>query len=475
MPGKGEFGEGVISIKYNTFLKRCIASVLVVCIAFAVSGCGVMSINTTDLMSPPKATGDEALIRSLISRNANGRSYTLKYPKRGEYGSAIIFNNIDSDDTQEAIAFYQIDDPSDNGVHMVLLDIVDGSWKITSTVNISASEIDRVVFCNLTNHGSPEIIVGCNSNSDALNQLYIYTYSSQEILISRKIDYNYSELIAGDFDADGIGELFLLSTDSYNKSSLARLLKFKEESQKFELIGQTDLDPSASSYVCVKYGQLRKGVYGAFIDSRHPGNNYCTETVYYDKFKADLKNPLYVKDTNSGNPTLRSDEMNSQDIDRDGLTEMPVQIATLNGLDLNSIDNNYFVENIIKWSNLEPDTDIFVTKFNAVMDRDNGFYFIVPASFEDNVLALKNKADNSLLFKKLKRNSPQDIEVAGDLLTIKVFDKNQWEIYGQHNEFTEVNRKGDNVYAMKILDDNNSFGITEDFVKNNLKFIIYQD
>lgn len=433
------------------------------------SGCKNFSLDITELMSPPETTGDEAVIQQLISDSSKGQTYTLKYPQRGDYGSAVIMKDIDNDGEAEAIAFYQTDELNETTLHMLLMDEINNQWSVVSNQSVTASGVDKVEFCDLTGNGRPEIIVGYNSYSDSLNQLYVYTYSEQGILTSQKVEYNYSEFIAADFDTDSLGELFLMSTDDTSKLSVARLLKFSAD-KKFEMLGQVDLNQSATSYVDIKYGKINNNTYGAFIDSVRSANKYCTEVVYYDTVSRQLKNPLNFSDSNKTNPTLRDTDIISKDIDKDGIIEIPAQIPTPTGIDVNQIDSNYMIDSIISWNTLDVLTQQLNFEFDSVVDEENGYYFVTPKEFETQILVLKNKTDDSIVFKQLLEDGNSE-KISNDILTLKVFNEEQWNSYNDINEYIQIDQKGKNVYTAKIPNSNNVFGVTIDTVIQSFNFI----
>ena len=57
-------------------------------------------------MKPPKATGERQEIYSVLEEKAN-HQLTLRYPKAGEYRSAIVMKDVTGDGNDEAIAFYR--------------------------------------------------------------------------------------------------------------------------------------------------------------------------------------------------------------------------------------------------------------------------------------------------------------------------------------------------------------------------------
>ena len=60
------------------------------------AGCTSAGFDNTDLLRPPRATGDKAQIQEVIESKAGG-DYTLKYPQNGEHRSAIITQDLDKD------------------------------------------------------------------------------------------------------------------------------------------------------------------------------------------------------------------------------------------------------------------------------------------------------------------------------------------------------------------------------------------
>ena len=69
------------------------------------SGCNISDFGTENLLRPPTSMGDEAEIEQLISDTAKN-NYILKYPKSGNYRSAITMTDLNGDGMDEAVAFY---------------------------------------------------------------------------------------------------------------------------------------------------------------------------------------------------------------------------------------------------------------------------------------------------------------------------------------------------------------------------------
>ena len=114
---------------------KLICALLALCLFC--SGCSVMDLDTQNLMSPPKATGDKADIQRVIEESAG--SYTFKYPQKGDYRSAVIMHDINGDGTDEAVAFYKSNTPDGvSDITVIFIDQISGEFKLETNAIATA-------------------------------------------------------------------------------------------------------------------------------------------------------------------------------------------------------------------------------------------------------------------------------------------------------------------------------------------------
>ena len=87
-------------------IKRLLAGIAAL-LCLPLCGCSMLAGDTAELLSPPELSGDIAPIAAAIAASAGGE-YTLKYPSKGNFRSAVIQNDINGDGTLEAFAFRKI-------------------------------------------------------------------------------------------------------------------------------------------------------------------------------------------------------------------------------------------------------------------------------------------------------------------------------------------------------------------------------
>ena len=85
-------------------MKKIILSVLTA-VGITFNGCS-LGTSIDNLITPPKLSVEQEQIYNTL-KDAAGQNISLKYPKSGNYLSAFIIEDIDSDGGSEAIVFYE--------------------------------------------------------------------------------------------------------------------------------------------------------------------------------------------------------------------------------------------------------------------------------------------------------------------------------------------------------------------------------
>ena len=83
---------------------KTVTAALLVLALLLLNGCASGGFDNSNLLRPPKTSGDKAKIQEIIGQKAGGE-YILKYPRSGSYRSAVIYEDLDGDKISEAIVF----------------------------------------------------------------------------------------------------------------------------------------------------------------------------------------------------------------------------------------------------------------------------------------------------------------------------------------------------------------------------------
>lgn len=439
------------------------------------SGCSFNNFEMSNLMHPPKATGEMAEIQSLIEKTV-GSDIIFKCPQNGEYKSAIIMHDIDGDAQEEVIAVYQIT-AQDPQTHIMLIDKVDGNWQVVKTISSKNTDLDKICFGDINGNGREDIILGWSSYTSYGKELTVIMFNNGDY-VALYPNETYSDVTVNDFNSDGKSEILTLSVSkrdssnidsSENRTARARLIEFKNESNDFDIIDSVLMDSTVVKYNNVQFGKLNDSQEGAVIDGTTDKSKTTTEIVYWDNHRKKLMAPLYNSQTFSSNEFLRDSFVQSDDINNDGIIEIP-------RLELSQNDSDNNIVYILSW--FRYNTKELSTEYvdSIIMNDDDFYIFVIPDKW---------KADKQGLYKiKLEYNSGartmtvfEQVESNGHfvkgrkILEISVLQKNEYDNLADKSDYIILAQENNRVYMAKVLIGDEEFSLKQDEIKNRFRII----
>lgn len=467
------------------------------------SGCSSIGFSDTELMRPPKATGEKAAIQNAIESIAGGE-YTLKYPQNGDYRSAIITEDLTQSGIEEVVVFYRTAGEN-TSTSISFISEVDGEFRVTKSFKNQNSDIDRVLIGDIDNDGAKEVVVGWTSFIQGANQVTYYKVTKSDV-VENAIDDKYSELVMCDMTADGVDDLMLFSltnpVSNEQNNNKARATLYSYANNEFRKISEVNTNPSVKAYSRVQYGKISDDLNGIFLDCQTVQsvneNEMITEVVYYDTGVNRLKNPLNIKsdDLTIENATLRKSASVSRDIDLDEILEVPSAI-NLKYPDFEITEKETLCD-ITCWSKLDVITNWLIPVEYSVANFADGYYFILPRSWHGNIAATNNTELRTIKFYLHTSQNTVEVQTKADdntkatqeeievdvtqadeeyklALTIQVFAEQDWnnnQITHIGEGYTELTTEAGFVYAAKLsAEDLNEFAISMSDVIANFRLI----
>lgn len=385
--------------------KRSLLPLLLV-VAVLLGGCS-FELTDDELLRPPKATGNEAEIQRLIEKTApNG--YTLKYPKNGDIRCAVVTEDLDGDNRNEAVAFYRTQG-QDSATHMLIMHDNGKNWKLSCNYRSQYTDIDCIRFADYDYDGVEEIFVGFTAHTGT-NNLKIFNYDGEAYEAS-EVEYSreYSAFTTGDYDRDGAAEILAFTVYSPGSKAQAELIDYGNN--QLYTLSRCDLDPNVTGLENVISGLIDEDNMGVVLDGLLTGGRN-SQVIFYDSEKARLVNSIYSGGKKS-RTALRSCKIDSADIDRDGFIEVPMVLAPpLSG-------DAYTVAPTVSWCSFGTEDCRFVEDMQCVSNLAYGYYFTLPDSFSGSTVALLYKGGKVMKLYRLVNGALGDL-----LVTFRVFDTN---------------------------------------------------
>lgn len=305
-------------------LVKVILPVLIIALIF--SGCSFRLASSVDeLISPVSPQGDDADVQNALYSYTNG-AVTLKNASDGEYTSAYTFYDLDSDNEEEAVVFYETS-KSIGSINMAVIDKINGKWSVIYNIASEYEDIYSLGFSDLNGDGVTEIIALWDAISDSKSHfLSVYCQSSKDggyqlSEIGSRIAMN--DYISVDIDENGVDELLVFSVDSGDSvSASAVLYSYADSSRK--TLGTTKLDGHISFYKSITTESKNGRVYIYADAVKSNGSQMLTEIIHWSDYYGTIISPYYSYSTGITKNTTRSVMLTCRDIDGDGNIELPL-------------------------------------------------------------------------------------------------------------------------------------------------------
>lgn len=367
-------------------LGRKLAAVLTACALVLFGGCSIGDVET--LLRAPRPTGDQQEIQqaldAYISRQGGSKEYILKYPQDGEYLSAFVMEDIDGDEEEEAIAFYQFSGEGER-THINLLDKVDDEWQSMSDIEGFSTDISGVMFGDLDADGVQELLAGWSVYNSRDRRLAVYSLAEGRITV-RSDDQYYTHVVVDDFVVEGRDDLLLFQTDSTQNISTVRLQTLRTDGLHEQ--GRTRIDGYIRSFGEYHVGLLAEDLYGVYIDCYKDADTTITELIYWDG--SQLHAPFYNSADNITTLTARQASIPSMDVDgtggRDSQIEWPY-CTRLPGYETASAAESMWLTQWMFWNY---DTQKEQRLFASIVNMTDSYYLLIP----DTWLNAENNAWN---------------------------------------------------------------------------------
>lgn len=307
-------------------MKRALMMAVLMSVICLFTACDGSLAGTRPLISPPALfEGQNEIMKAL--KASVGENIALEYPKTGENRSAFVLSDLNGDTQPEVIAFYRpvSEEITQDVAHINILDEVDGQWVSVCDIVGEAKGIDRVSVGNFGD--KKEIIVGWELMRDREKTLVCYSVTDKTP--KRDFSATYVEFALSDFWAENDGDELITLNYSQTTENLteptqhARLITY--EKNGFNVKSSVPLDIRVTGYKSCIAGKVSETQTAFFLDGLIDAATVNSQILIVNE-KGQLQNPLLVGDKTDEN-NVHKPTMLTQDMDGDGIFEVPHQVA----------------------------------------------------------------------------------------------------------------------------------------------------
>ena len=405
------------------------------------------------LIHAPAQDGGNGQIWNVLE-NSIGEKYLLKTPTDGTHRSAIVYADLNFDNSDEVIVFYSTESANDS-VCMQILTQDDDGWKFSAGLKSGFSEVKQVEFADFDGDGNLEIVVGWGlQKNNIMQQLDVYEYNERENSLTQLFDEKYLSFGLFDFDRNGRDEIALITSDVSAEPVIQKLNLFSFSGTTFDNVAKMSIDPSITTVSCLSFDNYkRENVSRVYIDGYTADGLLSTDLLTFDPTSSILSR-CYIGGETPSAIAKRSINVFCADIDDDGMVEIPVN---------RKVETKVSSFNLIEWKSVLKNKTVTVCYYYD--NRENGYYFNIPESIV-NISYPSVSSDGSRLWFYSSVSESGN----GELLFEIVIDNDdlvspistQYRLLESH--------KGNNYYC-HITDAGSDLGITKKVVSSSLIFV----
>ena len=351
------------------------------CVAFCLllTGCSIPmqeeTVQVEELLRAPRLAGDYGALQAALN-DWLGESAQLKYPMQGDLLSPFVLQDFDGDGQQDAAVFYTTALTS-NVCVAFLRKNSEGSWQVSQTVEGLADTVDNVRLAQLQAGGTAQLVVGYTASQED-RYLAVYSYENGEV--SAILEQAYEQYLVEDITGGGNEDLILMSTQEGSGVQIELLTVDKDG--RFQQVAVMALSGD-------KFSGCASVAAGVGADGRHylvldgwtgiSGNNLASVLLRFDEDTQQMVPADQISTEKLYTASLRNvPSLVSQDLDGDGIVEIPTQPDEAGLLNMSQSRRMDFIV-WMDYTSRRPE------KSFGLLDEETNCYIELPTEWEGNL------------------------------------------------------------------------------------------
>lgn len=331
---------------------------LLLAITLLLSGCAMPTVE--QMYQLPKRSEDYHDLQSAIDKAMTELEYCA--PLSGENQQTVQMADLDGDGQDEYLLFAK--GSQEKPLRILVFQNVEDTYVNVDTVECNGSAFDQVEYVDMDGNGGMEMVVGRQLSDQVIRSACVYTFSQEGLV--QLVAVNYTKFLTVDLDSDQCEELFFLrpgQTDTDN--GVAELYSMR--SGVMERYNEVTMSQPADKLKRIIVGKLDGGKSAVYIACAAGETALITDI--YTLINEKLVNVTLSNASGTNVQTMRNFYVYADDIDNDGVVELPSLISMKPLPGMMSADMHH----LIRWYAMTPDGDE-VDKMHTYHNFVGGWY-----------------------------------------------------------------------------------------------------
>ena len=319
-------------------------------LALLLTGCSMRTVE--EMYALPKRSEEYSQLQAAIDYAMHGIDYSA--PISGEHQQTVQTADLDGDGVDEYLVFASGSWESPLQV-LIFKQAEDGSCDLVDIIECNGTAFERVEYVPFNDKPGLDIVLGCQVSDQVLRSVSVY--SLEEGSIQQLLLVGYSKFLTCDMDGNGKNELMVLRPGEM-ESEPAVAVSYASRDGQIQRSEEVVLSSTTSQIRRVATGNLVSGERAVFVSSSGEKGKVPIDILI---MRREVLTKISALDPE--NSTLRDLCADPQDIDEDGVMELPTRLPILPV----SVWRNDNEQSLLRWFALDAEggeTDKLLTFHN---------------------------------------------------------------------------------------------------------------
>jgi len=429
-------------------IKR-IVFVLGLLFVFVLSGCSMRTIDT--MYSLPKRSESDGNLQAALDRAMNGMEFSA--PLTGENQQAVQMADLDGDGVAEFIVFAKCG--QERPLRILIFKYTDEMFIHVDTIESNGSAFDMVEYVQMDGTGGLEMVVGRLLDAEVIRSVCVYSFAGTEA--EQLFSANYSRFLTVDLDTDGLTELFLLRP-SGTETNFGIAEMYGIEHGAVEKSNEVTMSEDTGNLKRIITGKLHGDQIAVYVASTTGDTALITDV--FAVVDGRLTNVSVSNESGTSVQTIRNYYIYADDIDNDGVVELPQLMNMTVPEDNRSIDRH----DLIRWYAMTAagaEVDKMFTYHNFV----GGWYLQLEDRWASRLMVQRQGSAYEFFIWS------EDFQTADHVLTIYTFTGQNREIEASQEGRFLLHRTDTAIYAASLGDKAQLHGFTQENTSHSFQLI----
>ncbi|MBE6981144.1 MAG: hypothetical protein E7437_02335 [Ruminococcaceae bacterium] len=294
------------------------------------------SMETVDRMYQlPKRSESFYDLQASIDKAMEGLEYSA--PLAGERRQSVQMADLDGDGQQEYLVYTKGD--ANAPLQILIFDRQDSHYIHTDTIESSGSSFEQVEYVQMDAKPGLEMVVGRRVSDQVLRSLSVYTFSGGQA--EQLFTANYYKFLPVSLDEDSYSELFVIRPGT-TEADRGIVELYGVENGSVNRSVELEMSESADKLKRILAGKLHGGEPAVYIAST-TNDDAALITDVYAVVDGVLTNVTVSNESGTSVKTLRNYYVYADDIDSDGVIELPHLIGMRPVPEARLADDQYMI------------------------------------------------------------------------------------------------------------------------------------